>query len=64
MNIQIKELINRLNPNMIKCTECNKWFNKKQIMLFTSYCIKCWCNKNSLNSTYLYTNNEIKPFIT
>jgi len=50
MNISnAEELINTLNPNIMKCKKCKKWFFKDEpsdnyIKLF-DVCIKCYRKK-------------------
>jgi hypothetical protein len=44
---KIKELINVLDSNKIKCFMCRKWINKKDIKSYSfissnNVCIKCW----------------------
>ena len=41
-NEKIDELINQINPDMVQCTKCNRWINKKILKSFYNM-DKKWC---------------------
>jgi late competence protein required for DNA uptake (superfamily II DNA/RNA helicase) len=56
----IKELINRLDSNKMRCPICKKWKNKKEIELvrnngYKYFCTSCWkrATKNCKNIKYI-----------